>query len=67
MARKGVTGFSELLCVVDGRCEGHEDLYHRLVECQYELTDGLAYYLCGRRPGTQLLANKFLFRTPICA
>ncbi|XP_070571894.1 ARF GTPase-activating protein GIT2-like isoform X2 [Ptychodera flava] len=30
--------------------EGHLDLAERLVECQYELTDRLAYYLCGRKP-----------------
>ncbi|XP_077996299.1 ARF GTPase-activating protein GIT2-like isoform X2 [Glandiceps talaboti] len=30
--------------------EGHLDLAERLVECQYELTDKLAYYLCGRKP-----------------
>ncbi|XP_064620292.1 ARF GTPase-activating protein GIT1-like isoform X3 [Lineus longissimus] len=32
------------------RNEGHTDLADRLVECQYELTDRLAYYLCGRKP-----------------
>ena len=36
------------------RLDGHIDLSERLIECQYELTDGLAYYLCSRRPG-QLL------------
>uniref|UniRef100_A0AAY5E938 Arf-GAP domain-containing protein n=1 Tax=Electrophorus electricus TaxID=8005 RepID=A0AAY5E938_ELEEL len=30
---------------------GHMDLAERLVEIQYELTDGLAFYLCGRKPG----------------
>ncbi|XP_033832705.1 ARF GTPase-activating protein GIT1 isoform X1 [Periophthalmus magnuspinnatus] len=29
---------------------GNVDLAERLVECQYELTDRLAFYLCGRRP-----------------
>ncbi|XP_067376053.1 ARF GTPase-activating protein GIT2a isoform X8 [Channa argus] len=29
---------------------GHHDLADRLVEIQYELTDRLAYYLCGRKP-----------------
>jgi len=33
------------------RLDGHVDLSERLIECQYELTDGLAYYLCTRRPG----------------
>ncbi|XP_042721292.1 ARF GTPase-activating protein GIT2 isoform X4 [Lagopus leucura] len=29
---------------------GHHDLAERLVEIQYELTDRLAFYLCGRKP-----------------
>ncbi|XP_033978335.1 ARF GTPase-activating protein GIT2a isoform X3 [Trematomus bernacchii] len=29
---------------------GHHDLADRLVEIQYELTDRLAFYLCGRKP-----------------
>uniref|UniRef100_A0A8C5B1Y5 G protein-coupled receptor kinase interacting ArfGAP 2a n=1 Tax=Gadus morhua TaxID=8049 RepID=A0A8C5B1Y5_GADMO len=29
---------------------GHQELSERLVEIQYELTDRLAFYLCGRRP-----------------
>ncbi|XP_014883070.1 ARF GTPase-activating protein GIT2a isoform X4 [Poecilia latipinna] len=29
---------------------GHYDLADRLVEIQYELTDRLAFYLCGRKP-----------------
>uniref|UniRef100_H3DEM5 GIT ArfGAP 2 n=1 Tax=Tetraodon nigroviridis TaxID=99883 RepID=H3DEM5_TETNG len=29
---------------------GHHELADRLVEIQYELTDRLAFYLCGRRP-----------------
>ncbi|KAK2177809.1 hypothetical protein NP493_577g00006 [Ridgeia piscesae] len=29
---------------------GHTDLADRIVQCQYELTDRLAYYLCGRKP-----------------
>ncbi|XP_031716599.1 ARF GTPase-activating protein GIT1 isoform X2 [Anarrhichthys ocellatus] len=32
------------------RQAGHIELADRLVECQYELTDRLAFYLCGRRP-----------------
>uniref|UniRef100_A0A8C5HAV8 Arf-GAP domain-containing protein n=1 Tax=Gouania willdenowi TaxID=441366 RepID=A0A8C5HAV8_GOUWI len=32
------------------RQAGHMELAERLVECQYELTDRLAFYLCGRRP-----------------
>uniref|UniRef100_A0A8C0FFB9 GIT ArfGAP 2 n=1 Tax=Bubo bubo TaxID=30461 RepID=A0A8C0FFB9_BUBBB len=33
---------------------GHHDLAERLVEIQYELTDRLAFYLCGRKPGNSL-------------
>ncbi|XP_012612058.2 ARF GTPase-activating protein GIT2 isoform X5 [Microcebus murinus] len=29
---------------------GHQELAERLVEIQYELTDRLAFYLCGRKP-----------------
>uniref|UniRef100_A0A672IN87 G protein-coupled receptor kinase interacting ArfGAP 1 n=1 Tax=Salarias fasciatus TaxID=181472 RepID=A0A672IN87_SALFA len=36
------------------RQAGHIELAERLVECQYELTDRLAFYLCGRRPGNSL-------------
>lgn len=36
---------------VCSRQAGHIELAERLVECQYELTDRLAFYLCGRRPG----------------
>uniref|UniRef100_A0A8C7UPX4 GIT ArfGAP 2 n=1 Tax=Oncorhynchus mykiss TaxID=8022 RepID=A0A8C7UPX4_ONCMY len=32
------------------RQAGHQELADRLVEIQYELTDCLAFYLCGRRP-----------------
>ncbi|XP_014017711.1 ARF GTPase-activating protein GIT1 isoform X3 [Salmo salar] len=32
------------------RQAGQVELAERLVECQYELTDRLAFYLCGRRP-----------------
>ncbi|XP_020851993.1 ARF GTPase-activating protein GIT2 isoform X12 [Phascolarctos cinereus] len=32
---------------------GHRELAERLVEVQYELTDRLAFYLCGRRPDHQ--------------
>lgn len=32
------------------KAEDHMDLADRLVECQYELTDRLAFYLCQRKP-----------------
>ncbi|PSN45039.1 ARF GTPase-activating protein GIT2 [Blattella germanica] len=35
------------------RANGHKDLGDRLVECMYELTDRLAYYLCSRKPDHQ--------------
>uniref|UniRef100_A0A673L6U0 ARF GTPase-activating protein GIT2-like n=1 Tax=Sinocyclocheilus rhinocerous TaxID=307959 RepID=A0A673L6U0_9TELE len=33
------------------RQAGHQELADRLVGIQYELTDRLAFYLCGRKPG----------------
>ena len=36
------------------RGEGYNDIANRLAECQYELTDRLAYYLCGKKPGNQI-------------
>uniref|UniRef100_A0A8C3STY9 GIT Spa2 homology (SHD) domain-containing protein n=1 Tax=Chelydra serpentina TaxID=8475 RepID=A0A8C3STY9_CHESE len=33
------------------RQAAQQELADRLVECQYELTDRLAFYLCGRKPG----------------
>lgn len=41
------------MCLVH-RQAGQVELAERLVECQYELTDRLAFYLCGRRPGKQV-------------
>ncbi|XP_033118808.1 ARF GTPase-activating protein GIT2-like isoform X2 [Anneissia japonica] len=32
------------------RSEGHMELAKRLVECEYEVTDRLAFYLCGKKP-----------------
>ncbi|KAG7245794.1 hypothetical protein CRUP_004155, partial [Coryphaenoides rupestris] len=32
------------------RQAGHQEVADRLVEIQYELTDRLTFYLCGRRP-----------------
>ncbi|XP_042193660.1 ARF GTPase-activating protein GIT2a isoform X6 [Callorhinchus milii] len=32
------------------RQAGHHELAERLIEIQYELTDRLAFYLCGRKP-----------------
>ena len=39
---------------------GFTNIAQRLIEVQYELTDRLTYYLCGRRPGYCLFL--FLFR-----
>jgi len=36
------------------RLSGHRDLGDRLIECMYELTDRLAYYLCSRKPDHQI-------------
>uniref|UniRef100_A0A8C2HM56 G protein-coupled receptor kinase interacting ArfGAP 2b n=1 Tax=Cyprinus carpio TaxID=7962 RepID=A0A8C2HM56_CYPCA len=36
------------------RQAGHQELADRLMEIQYELTDRLAFYLCGRKPGHSL-------------
>lgn len=49
--RWGVKKRLTALCVLCSRQAGHVELAERLVECQYELTDRLAFYLCGRRPG----------------
>uniref|UniRef100_A0AAY4BBW8 G protein-coupled receptor kinase interacting ArfGAP 2a n=1 Tax=Denticeps clupeoides TaxID=299321 RepID=A0AAY4BBW8_9TELE len=37
------------------RQAGHHDLADRLVEIQYELTDRLAFYLCGRKAGEHII------------
>lgn len=42
------------------RQAGHHELAERLVECQYELTDRLAFYLCGRKPGEQRAGQAWL-------
>uniref|UniRef100_A0A673MNI1 ARF GTPase-activating protein GIT2-like n=1 Tax=Sinocyclocheilus rhinocerous TaxID=307959 RepID=A0A673MNI1_9TELE len=65
-AKAGQVCQAELLCVYGAdpgapdsngktpihyaRQAGHQDLADRLVEVQYELTDRLAFYLCGRKP-----------------
>uniref|UniRef100_A0A7N6F7Y2 Arf-GAP domain-containing protein n=1 Tax=Anabas testudineus TaxID=64144 RepID=A0A7N6F7Y2_ANATE len=41
------------------RQAGHQELAERLVEIQYELTDRLTFYLCGRRPGISLDLSEF--------
>ena len=42
------------------RTEGYVDLADRLVELQYELTDRLTFYICGRKPGNWLRLFAFL-------
>lgn len=32
------------------RISGHLELHERLVECMYEVTDRLTYFLCNRKP-----------------
>uniref|UniRef100_A0A4W4FJK4 Arf-GAP domain-containing protein n=1 Tax=Electrophorus electricus TaxID=8005 RepID=A0A4W4FJK4_ELEEL len=39
------------------RQAGHQELADRLVEIQFELTDRLAFYLCGRRPGNMTCSS----------
>lgn len=55
---KAETIMSNCFCLCS-RQAGHIELAERLVECQYELTDRLAFYLCGRRPGNTL--HTFVF------
>ncbi|XP_023199370.1 ARF GTPase-activating protein GIT2 isoform X2 [Xiphophorus maculatus] len=47
---------------------GHYDLADRLVEIQYELTDRLAFYLCGRKPdhknGEHFIVPQMADRSP---
>uniref|UniRef100_A0A8C7K3C2 G protein-coupled receptor kinase interacting ArfGAP 2a n=1 Tax=Oncorhynchus kisutch TaxID=8019 RepID=A0A8C7K3C2_ONCKI len=38
------------------RQAGYHDLADRLVEIQYELTDRLAFYLCGRKPSNRFIS-----------
>lgn len=42
------------------RQAGHHELAERLVEIQYELTDRLTFYLCGRRPGAYPRRSRLL-------
>lgn len=47
-----ISQFCILMCLcLHFRAEGHNDLADRLVEIQYELTDRLAFYVCGKKPG----------------
>lgn len=48
---KWVTDVTSVCVCVWTRQGGHHELAERLVEIQYELTDRLAFYLCGRKPG----------------
>ena len=53
-------------CGCVSREAGHQELSERLVEIQYELTDRLAFYLCGRKPGEPGLScsNNNNYATP---
>ena len=35
---------------MSSRIAGHHPLADRLIECQYELSDKLSMFLCGRKP-----------------
>lgn len=47
------------------RQAGHHELAERLVEIQYELTDRLTFYLCGRRPGLYPHRSRLLLCTRV--
>ncbi|TRY56307.1 hypothetical protein DNTS_031849 [Danionella cerebrum] len=49
-ADPGAPDSSSMSPVDYARQAGHQELADRLVEIQYELTDRLAFYLCGRKP-----------------
>uniref|UniRef100_A0A667ZZS6 G protein-coupled receptor kinase interacting ArfGAP 2a n=1 Tax=Myripristis murdjan TaxID=586833 RepID=A0A667ZZS6_9TELE len=49
------------------RQAGHHDLADRLVEIQYELTDRLAFYLCGRKPGTHREREREIQLLSVCS
>lgn len=42
------------LCI--SSAEGYTDIAERLVESQYELTDRLTHFLCGKKPGMLVIA-----------
>ncbi|NXK08776.1 GIT1 protein, partial [Herpetotheres cachinnans] len=48
------------------RQAAQHELAERLVECQYELTDRLAFYLCGRKPGERGGITPALCLPPPC-
>lgn len=48
------------------RQAGHQELAERLVEIQYELTDRLTFYLCGRRPGREKLLPGISLKNLCC-
>lgn len=48
------------------RQAGHQELAERLVEIQYELTDRLTFYLCGRRPGKEKLLSGISLKDLCC-
>ena len=43
------------------RDAGYTNIAQRLIEVQFELTDRLTYYLCGRRPGKCSFPLSFFF------
>lgn len=49
-ADPGLTDINAKMAADVARSTGFVDLADRLIESQYELTDGLAFYLCNRKP-----------------
>ena len=48
------------------RIAGYHELADRLIDCQYELTDRLAFYLCGRKPGKADVSTMDTFGVTFC-
>lgn len=56
----------ECVCILYGFCcfyreAGFPNIAQRLIEVQFELTDRLTYYLCGRRPGNDCFLELLVF------
>lgn len=43
---------------------GHHQLADRLIECQYELTDKISFFLCGRKPVHSIGEHFLVPQTP---
>lgn len=63
---RAIYGTTDLLMFHMRRQAGHQELAERLVEIQYELTDRLTFYLCGRRPGKEKLLPGISWKDLCC-